>query len=459
MKKLFVIVMLMLGLMLVACGGQTTEPAAEAPAEDAQADGEEMEEEGSDSAEVASDAETVVIDWWHIWANEPAIADTLQSLAHEFMAENPNVDIQITTYENEAFKQKMTTVMQSGEPPDLFQTWGGGVLAVYADAGMVKDLSPALEQDGWADSIAESALNLTVVDGKHYGVPWRINLAGMWYNKELFEQAGLDPESPPETWSELLDAVEALKAAGITPIALGEGEKWPGMFWYAMLLSRVASPEEIVAAANRTGGAFDSPGFVEAGAKLQELIALEPFQEGYLGMGYGDAESLFANGQAGMELMGNWAYGSATGSMAEDVDAYNEFVGWFPFPAVEGGEGEATALFGGGDNFAVGINAEPETIEFLRFLTSAEASQRLIDAGAIAFPIVDGTEANYPNPVYENIETAINEGTFFLNFLDQQFRPPLDSAVNDEVQALFAGMVSPEDVAANLEATAAENLD
>ena len=76
--------------------------------------------------------------------------------------------------------------------------------------------------------------------------------------------------------------IDILQDAGITPIAIGEGDKWPGMFWYAYLLTQMASPEEILGAANRSGS-FDSPGFVAAGQKLEELVALEPFQEGSLG--------------------------------------------------------------------------------------------------------------------------------------------------------------------------------
>ena len=54
-------------------------------------------------------------------------------------------------------------------------------------------------------------------------------MVGVWYNKELFEKAGID--APPATWDEFLADVQKLKDAGITPIAVGEKDKWPGMFW------------------------------------------------------------------------------------------------------------------------------------------------------------------------------------------------------------------------------------
>ena len=57
------------------------------------------------------------------------------------MAPTPTSTIEITVLENEAFKTKLTTAMQSGDPPDMFQSWGGGVLKQYADAGLVQDMT------------------------------------------------------------------------------------------------------------------------------------------------------------------------------------------------------------------------------------------------------------------------------------------------------------------------------
>lgn len=450
-KVLLIGFMLTLALLLTACGGTTAaEPAA--PAEEeaaAPAEKAAVEEEA-----VAEANEKVVIEWWHIWANEANIAEPFQALANEYMAEHPNVEIAITTLENEAYKQKVTTLMQSNDPPDVFQSWGGGVLAEYANAGLVQDMTPHLAKDGWGDTLSEGAKALFMVNGKNYAVPWRSGLVGIWYNKELFAEAGI--EGTPATWEELLADIQTLKDADITPIVIGEGEQWPGMFWYASLLAQTASPEEILAASDRTGS-FDSPGYVAAGEYLEQLIATEPFQEGHLAATYADVETLFANNQAAMQLMGHWAYGLAS-TVAEDPEVYNNYVGWFPFPSIEGEDGDPTAILGGGDSFAIGVNAPPETIDFVRFLTSKEVHERLVESGAVPMPIIDGVEPNYPNPVFADLSTKISEATFVLNFLDHQFPPPLNTAVNEEVQKIFAEQATGADVAATLEELAVENL-
>src|SRR5436189_3273120 len=101
----------------------------------------------------------VTIHWWHISTGDPGLS-YWQGLADAYTAEHPNVTFDITVLENEAFKAKLVTVMQAGEPPDLFQSWGGGKLWQFADAGLVRNIAPELEGD-WKDSIAAtSALEL-----------------------------------------------------------------------------------------------------------------------------------------------------------------------------------------------------------------------------------------------------------------------------------------------------------
>ena len=71
-----------------------------------------------------------------------------------------------------------------------------------------------------------AAASMMKIEDKMYGVPFDLGIVGVWYNKALFKKAGID--APPETWAELLDDVGKLKDAGITPISLAAGDKWPG---------------------------------------------------------------------------------------------------------------------------------------------------------------------------------------------------------------------------------------
>lgn len=119
-------------------------------------------------------------------------------------------------------------------------------------------------------------------------------------------------------------------------------------------------------------GSFADPAFITAGEQLQQLIDLEPFQEGYLEQGYGDQQVVIAKGRTAMELMGQWAFGADSAVAEENLENYVANISWFPFPMVDGGAGQPKDAFGGGDGFAIGKNAPPETIDFVKFLTNKE---------------------------------------------------------------------------------------
>jgi raffinose/stachyose/melibiose transport system substrate-binding protein len=163
-RKLYAIlsVVLLAAFVLAACGTATTAaPATAAPATEAPA--------ATEAATVAATeaAAPVTITWWHISTKDPGLSDW-QKMADDYMAAHPNVKIEITVLENEAFKTKLATVLQSGDVPDIFQSWGGAGLVEQQQAGLLQDITPALEADGgaWKDSFAPGALGVFNVDSK-----------------------------------------------------------------------------------------------------------------------------------------------------------------------------------------------------------------------------------------------------------------------------------------------------
>jgi raffinose/stachyose/melibiose transport system substrate-binding protein len=399
--------------------------------------------------------EPVTINWWHINTADPGLSNW-QALADAYTAENPHVTFEITVLENEAFKARLVTVMQAGDPPDLFQSWGGGVLRTFADNGLVRNIEPELAE--WKDTIAaKAALELYGQNGEYYGVPWTWGALGMFYNKALFTEAGLDPEAPPTTWTEFLAAVQTLKDAGITPLTLGEGDKWPGHFWWVYLAIRLGGEEAFQKAYTREGSFADEP-FVQAGTHLQELIDLDPFPEGFLAMTYGDQETIMGNGEAAMELMGQWSP-DVQKSSSESGEGLGEDLGWFPFPVVEGGAGNPDDVLGGGDGFAVGANAPDETIDFLRFILSEENQRAMAELGLVV-PVITGVDDIFAdNPVMSSIVDARNNAPYFQLYYDQFLPPAMGVVVNDAVETLFAGTGNAEEAAQAVEDSASFELE
>jgi raffinose/stachyose/melibiose transport system substrate-binding protein len=398
-------------------------------------------------------ADKVTITWWHISTKDPALSDW-KKMADDYMAKNPNVNIEITVLENEAFKTKLTTVMQSGEVPDIFQSWGGSGLAEQMDASLLKDITADLDANGgaWRKSFAPGALAVFAKDGKNYGVPWDMGMVGWWYNKDLFKKAGIDKE--PATWTEFLADVKKLKDAGITPIALGEKDSWTGMHIWSYLATRIGGEKAFKAALDRSGS-FADPAFVKAGEELKKLIDMKPFQDGYLGAVHDDMQAAFGNGKAAMELSGQWAPSVEAANSADKKGVAN--LGMFGFPAVEGGAGDGADVVGGGNGFAIGKNASKEAVDFVKYLTSKE-NQTIIAADGIGIPVVAGAEAGLKDANMKLVQAKFAAAKYFQLYYDQFLPGAVGGAINDNTQKLFAGTASAEDVAKAIEAAAKENM-
>jgi raffinose/stachyose/melibiose transport system substrate-binding protein len=381
------------------------------------------------------------IRWWHIANTDPMLSQWA-AMASRFEADHPGVKFEITPLENESFKTKLTTNIQAGDPPDIFHTWGGGVLFQQAEAGMVKDLTA--EVGGWRDTLIPAALDAYTKDGKIYASAVDTGMVGFWYNKDLFARAGVN--APPATWADYLDAVRKLKSAGTTPIALAGKEKWPGHYYWAYLAMRVAGLDALrQAAADKN---FTTPDFVAAGTRLAELVALQPFQTGFLAAGYSTADGQAAtvgNGKAAMELMGQWAPGVQRDNSA-GKKGLGDRLGFFAFPAVDGGKGSSTDAFGGGGGFAVGKDAPPEAVEFLKYVAQPD-NARIEAKTAGVLPVVKAAEDAVTDPNLKLVADTLSASTGFQLYLDQAYAPAVGQQVNDSVAELLAGKATPEQVA------------
>jgi raffinose/stachyose/melibiose transport system substrate-binding protein len=445
-RKYFVLI----SLLLIAC----TLAACAAPAATAtEAAVPPTEKAAVNPVPTVEQAKPVTIEWWHIQTTEPG-KSMWQKYADDYVVLHPNITVNITVLENQAFKDRMTTVMQSGNPPDIFQSWGGGTMKAFTEAGLTKDITADLDANGgaWRNSFAPGALAVYSKDGKNYGVPWDMGMVGVWYNKDLFAKAGI--AEVPITWTAFLDDITKLKAAGIIPISLGEKDSWIGMHIWAYLAIRLAGKTGLEAAINRSGSFTDAP-FVEAGKKLQQLIAADPFQPGYLGDNHDAMQGHFGNGECAMEISGQWA---PTVSAADSVDKKGvKNLGIFAFPAVEGGAGDVTDVMGGGNGFALGKNASPEAVDFVKFLTAPERQAELAAAGLL-IPTVKGGEAGLTDPNMIAVQAMFANATFFAQYLDQALTPAMGDVINAGVQDIFTGVKTPEQLAQAIEDMAKTEL-
>jgi raffinose/stachyose/melibiose transport system substrate-binding protein len=386
----------------------------------------------------SSKSEGVTINWWHISTTDPGLT-IWKDAAAAYEKSHPDVHIKITVLENEAFKSKLTTTIQSGSVPDLFQSWGGGTMAAQADAGAIKDITNDVAP--WKDELNAAALTVYQYKGKQYGIPWDMGMIGFFYNKTLFSQAGIS--APPTTYDELLTDVDKLKAANIVPYALAGKDEWPGMHLWTYLVLRSggsAALTQMIQSKN-----WNTDACKAGGTEVQKLVAKSPFQPGFLGAVYDKGEAAaMGNGEAAMELMGQWGQ-SVEIANSTSGKGIGDALGWFAFPAVTGGAGKPTDGVGGGNGFAIGKNAPPETLDFVHYLVSADIASKVGSSG-LGLPPTKAAESSVTDPILKQILAARGQADFFQLYLDQATSPAMGAAINDATAGLFAGTSTPEQV-------------
>jgi glucose/mannose transport system substrate-binding protein len=248
-----------------------------------------------------------IFSWW----TNGGEATGLEAMYDVYRAANPGVEIVNATIAGGAgtnAKTVLKTSLQGGKPPDSWQVHAGKELVSYVDAGQVEPLTTFFAAEGFNKVMPKLLLDQITYKGEIWSVPVNIHRSNLlWYNQELFTQHSL---TPPQTLEEFYTAADALKAKGVTPLAVGGKDKFeaPHLFESVLLA---------------TFGAGDYAKLVQDPAMwssdLRVTAAAETAKKmlGYANadrsaLSWSDAAQLVLDGKAAMTIMGDWAHGYFT---------------------------------------------------------------------------------------------------------------------------------------------------
>ena len=386
------------------------------------------------------DGEKVTLTVWHNNTSGEKGPKFWQDTKAAFEAENPNVTIEIVPVTNEDLDGKLQTAMNGGNPPDVFLQRGGGKLAEMVEAGMVLDITDAIDAPG----IPEGAFAADTLDGKVYAMPMSVLPGGIFYSKDLFAEAGIT--ETPETIEDLNEAVTKLKAAGIAPIALGAKDAWPAAHWFYWFSLRECSSDTLETASNEAD--LSDPCFLKAAEDLKAFADTQPFQEGFLTTGAQNAadtaDGLIANHKAAMQLMGAWMPGTV-GNLTADGEPLPD-LSFFPFPSVEGGQGDPGAMMAGVDGFSCSSKAPAEECTaFLNFLGAKEQQAAFATANS-SIPASSEAADVVELPVLKEVQAFYEESPYVSQWLDTRLGQSIGNGLNTGVVDMLAGKGSPQGI-------------
>ncbi|MER6535503.1 extracellular solute-binding protein [Streptomyces sp900105755] len=342
------------------------------------------------------------------------------------------------------YQQKLQTIINTPQAPDIFFNWGGGSIQPFVKADLLLPLDGFIAKNPDLKSkFLPSVFNSAVVDGKPYGVPMRGTQPVLLFNnKKVLKDAGV---TPPQTWDELLDAVKKLKARGVTPIALGGGDRWPTLMWFEYLYDRVAGPGLFQKALAGDKSAWESADSKKALSMLKDLVDAGAFGKNYDSVKYtnGASPALVASGKAGFELMGSWYYAQ----QQTDAKSFAEKdLGYTAFPTVPGGKGDAADVVGNTNNFYSVLRKTkyPDAAaKFLKLMYSDEFVKAQLAIGNL--PTTTNTESfldSSANPDYSHFQyTLVAKAPAFQLSWDQAYPPAAGTPIQQAVQQFFDGQI------------------
>ncbi|WP_242823213.1 ABC transporter substrate-binding protein [Thermaerobacter subterraneus] len=343
------VVTLVAALILAGCGQQPAQPAAERQAQ-----------QGNQQAGTTSEQAVEIFSWW-TGAGEEA---GLLALIDLFKKQNPGIDVINAAVAGGAgtnAKAVLASRMQAGNPPDTFQVHAGReLLDTWVAAGKMEPLNFLYDEEGWRDKFPKDLIDMLSKDGQIYSVPVNIHRGNvLWYNAKVFDQHGL---KPPKTFDEFFQVADALKSKGVTPLALGDKEPWTLLHLWEDILLGVAGPEGYKAlfTGSKPWNGPEVRQSLEILGRMLQYVNVD-----HAARNWQDAAKLVADGQAAMNVMGDWVKGYYTVDLKLKPE---EDFGWAPTPNTEGSFMVVSDTFG----LPVGIKHRDATIKWLKLLGSVE---------------------------------------------------------------------------------------
>ncbi len=385
----------------------------------------------------------VTIHMMHLWpeASSPGQHRIVNKIIEEYQADHPAVSIKQEVLDNERYKAKLRVISAVNELPDVGLTWAAGYLQPFVEGRLFAPLDDLL-QGGLQDSFVAGTTEAYAFDGQTYALPLEFNMAPVYYNKKIFEHYGLQV---PKTYEELLQIVSKLEANGVTPIALGNKDRWTGSLWYMYMADRIAGTKTL-ADAIKGDSPFTDPGLSEAAGRVQDLVDRNAFSKGFNGLSNDEAKAQFANGEAAMYLMGTWELPNYTTSPSIP-EALRDGVGFFKFPTVDGADGSIDSWVGGpgvGLFVAEDSPVKAEAKAFAKYFVQRWGEESVTGAGVIPATKVDTSKIELPQ-LYIDLLNEVNKATSFTLFADVQMASGAAEAHLNQIQALFGKEITPED--------------
>ncbi|MGF0117636.1 ABC transporter substrate-binding protein [Promicromonospora sp. Marseille-Q5078] len=399
---------------------------------------------GGGSAPGGGDADDKTLTIWHYENDDSAMGQAWAKAIDIFEEEHPDVTVDVEKQTFEQIQKNAKIVLTGDDVPDVMEyNKGNATAGQLAAQGLLTPLTDAAEKNGWADKLSGSLQTTARYDenglmgsGDWYGVPNYGEFVGVYYNKDMFEKAGLEV---PTTLDELEQVMKAFKADGVTPLAEAGAEYPMGQLWYELVLAN--ADRELVDQYQLFDGDVDfhGPEMTAATKKLDEWI-----KDGYIasdsaGLTAEDMGVSFMKGDYPMMVSGSWWFGRVVAEMKDDWGQFN-------FP------GNTLQVGSSGNLWVVPTNADSPSLaeEFIDTTLRPEVQDVLAQAGGLPVAGDPSTiDDEKTRELTENFQAVLDDDG--LAFYPDWPVPGYYDVIVSQLQSLVNQSKSPDQVLDGLE--------
>lgn len=373
----------------------------------------------------------------NIWSWRTQDAAVWQKVEALLKSQGKDITIKFTGFAPTEYDSKVNLALQTGTGPDLVYSrrLPGGRTQVLIENGLYLPISGSVN----LENFPQASLNSVTWNDQVYGVPFAVQVVGIFYNKDYYDQFGL---KEPKTWDELVANAKVLKENGITPFFVPGKEAWALTMQHAMVGVSILGPEWIK---DLTDGKvnFLDPKFVDLNKKLNDLKVY--YQDGFLANSTQDQDAAFSFGQAAMIFYGVWGY--------QNWKDFNPDmkVGYFMVPPTTADqEPYAYTYLDGAIALTSNVKNKAGAMEILKFAATPEFGT-IFSGVTYNIPAVVGAQIP-PDPLLEVVlDTYNNHASPYVYWVGSVFttqKPSLyDDVLSPGMQAMYAGKITPEELA------------
>ncbi|KWX85410.1 hypothetical protein AMQ83_24905 [Paenibacillus riograndensis] len=379
------------------------------------------------NASASAGAEKVKLVLWHYYEKD------IEDFVKKFNESQDEVEVTPNFVPFSDFKKQLTIGLSAGNLPDLVLVDNPDA-AAFAAMGLFEDITDKVNAWTDKDQFFEGPMKSGIYEGKNYSLPFVSNCLGLFYNKELLDQAGVNP---PQTWDELKTTAKVLSKDGVHGFAnsLLKGEE--GTFnFYPWLIAAGGSPEKLNSPEAASAVDFLS-GLLEDGSMSKEVINI----------GMSDIEKQFAAGKVAMMVNGPWQ----TTSIEKDNPELDFGIALIP-------QGKQNASVLGGENIGMiqGKNKEAAW-KFISWALSADSVRSYAEVSG-AFPPRKDVAADKKYTEDPSLKVWMKQMESAMPRGPHAKWPELSTALSTAVQAAVTGAASTTDALAEAQATVDEMM-